>query len=158
MTTPGFAELDSSTCSIARTMAVLGKPWTAIVLRDLFNGVRRFDDLVDHLGIARSVLRERLNSLVDAGWVSTVDYQEFGARKRKQYRVTETGKQLRPVLLALMEFGDRHLAGAEGAPIRVTHRDCGAAVHVRAVCDHGHELTVEDKLVLTRGPGARLRA
>jgi DNA-binding HxlR family transcriptional regulator len=157
MTTTAYAELDSSTCSIARTMAVLGKPWTVVVLRDLFNGVRRFDELVEHLGIARTVLRDRLTALVDAGWVSTVDYQEFGARKRKQYLITTTGLELRPVLLALLEFGDRHLAGAGGAPMLITHRGCGGAVHVRTVCEHGHELSAADKLLLTPGPGSRVK-
>ena len=114
--TPAWRDLDSGTCSIARTMTVLGEPWTVLVLRDLLNGIRRFDELVAHLGIARNVLTRRLATLVDAGLVETREYREAGRRTRHEYRPTAAGRDLRPVLLALMAFGDRTTPDRTGAP------------------------------------------
>lgn len=155
MSTP-WRTLDSGTCSIARTMTVLGEPWTVLVLRDLLNGVSRFDDLVDHLGIARTVLTRRLATLVDAGFVETREYREPGRRARREYRPTATGRDLRTVLIALMAFGDRHHAGPEGPPAVVRH-ECGAAVGLQEVCDDGHVLTPADRVRTEPGPGARFR-
>lgn len=156
---PGTAwcELDSSACSIARTMAVLGDPWTVVIVRDLLHGIHRFDDLVAHLGIARNVLTRRLAGLVDAGVVHAVDYQEAGQRTRKEYRLTDVGRDLRPVLLALLAFGDRHLSEA-GPPVVPEHAGCGAPVHLETVCERGHRLGPDDRVRSTPGPGARPRA
>ncbi|GAA4829792.1 helix-turn-helix domain-containing protein [Actinomycetospora corticicola] len=152
-----WRELDSATCSIARTMTVLGEPWTVLVLRDVLNGVRRFDELVDHLGIARNVLTRRLGTLVEAGLVETREYREPGRRARREYRPTPTGRDLRPVLLALMAFGDRHSAGEAGPPAIAVH-ECGAPVAVQEVCSDGHVLTPTDRIRMEPGPGARRRS
>ena len=150
-----WRELDSGTCSIARTMAVLGEPWTVLVVRDLLHGVRRFDDLVAHLGIARTVLSRRLAVLADAGLVETTEYREPGRRGRREYRLTEAGYDLRPVLLALMAWGDRHRPGADGPPVVVRHDGCGAPVELVAECAAGHRLAADDRMRSTPGPGAR---
>jgi len=154
--TPAWRELDSGTCSIARTMAVIGEPWTVLVLRDILNGVRRFDELVDHLGIARNVLTRRLTTLVDAGLVETRAYREPGRRARREYRPTPAGRDLRPVLLALMAYGDRHHAGPDGAPAVVEH-ECGAPVVLQEVCTDGHVLGPQDRVRTVPGPGSRRR-
>jgi DNA-binding HxlR family transcriptional regulator len=148
-------ELDSSVCSIARTMELIGHPWTMVLLRDLFNGVRRFDELTDHLNIARNVLTRRLAGLVEAGLVEKVSYREPGQRARNEYRLTKAGRDLRPVLLAVMAYGDEHLAGEDGPPMRIQHADCGAEVTVRLECANGHEIDSTDRLRLAPGPGAR---
>jgi DNA-binding HxlR family transcriptional regulator len=147
-------ELDSSVCSIARTMELIGHPWTLLVLRDLFNGVRRFDDLTNHLGIARNVLARRLGGLVDAGLVEKRSYQESGQRARHEYRLTEAGRALRPILLAVMEFGDTYLAGPDGPPMHMEHAGCGGAISVRLHCEHGHTIGHADRLRALPGPGA----
>jgi DNA-binding HxlR family transcriptional regulator len=131
-------------CSIARTMALVGAPWTLVVVRDLMLGVRRFDDLVAHLGIARNVLARRLDELVAAGLVEAVPYREEGRRPRREYRLTARGADLRPVLFALLAFGDAHLADAGGPPVRLAHRDCGGEVRLTAGCEHGHEVALDD--------------
>lgn len=131
-------DLDSTRCSVARTAALVGDAWTVLVLRDLFNGIRRFDDLAAHLHIARNVLTRRLTALADAGLVDRVPYREPGRRERHEYRLTTAGRDLRPVILAMMQYGDRHLAGPEGPPVRVEHDGCGAAVHVEVRCAEGH--------------------
>jgi len=143
-----FRDLHSSRCSVARTAALVGDTWTVLVLRDLFNGIRRFDDLASHLGIARNVLTRRLTALTDAGLVDRVPYREPGRRERHEYRLTAAGRDLRPVILAMLEYGDRHLAGPDGPPTRIEHGDgCGTPVHVEVRCAQGH--LVE--------PGTRLR-
>ena len=154
-TTLPWRERDSGTCSIARTMAVLGEPWTVLVVRDLLHGVRRFDELVAHLGIARTVLARRLAVLVDAGLVETSEYREPGRRSRREYRLTRAGHDLRPVLLALMTWGDAHLDGGAGPPVVVRHEGCGAPVHLVEECAAGHRLAAADRVRSTPGPGAR---
>jgi DNA-binding HxlR family transcriptional regulator len=153
--TTGPRDLDSTVCSIARTMTVIGQPWTVLVLRDLFNGLRRFDELAEHLGVARNVLARRLASLVEHGLVERVEYREPGQRARHEYRLTPEGRDLRPVLLSLMDYGDRHFAGDEGPPLRMLHRDCGGSVVVRLECTEGHQLDPDTRLVPDLGPGAR---
>ena len=150
-----FSDFESGTCSVARSVEVLGDRWTVLVLRDVFNGVRRFDELASHLGIARDVLTKRLAALVDDGVLERVPYQEPGSRRRYEYRLTEAGRDLRPVLIALIEWGDRYRAGVDGAPIVVTHDECGAPVHVALECDNGHRIEQPTRLRLRPGPGAR---
>ena len=145
-----WKDLDRSRCSVARTAGVVGDGWTVLVLRDLFNGVRRFDDLACHLGVARNVLTRRLAALVDEGVVERVPYREPGARERHEYRLTPAGRDLRPVLLAMLAWGDAHRAGPEGPPVRVEHPGCGAAVHVELRCAEGH--TVDPRAPLRSVP------
>ncbi len=152
----GLRELDSTRCSVARTAALVGDAWTVLVLRDLFNGIRRFDDLAGHLRIARNVLTRRLANLTDAGLVDRVPYREPGRRVRHEYRLTVAGRDLRPVILAMMSYGDRHLAGPDGPPVRVEHDGCGAPVHVEVHCAEGHLVDLADRLRTVPGPGARV--
>lgn len=156
-TATGLRDLDSTACSIARTMTVIGQPWTVLVLRDLFNGLRRFDELAEHLGVARNVLARRLATLVEHGLVERTEYREPGQRARHEYRLTPQGRDLRPVLLALMDYGDHHFAGEDGPPLRMRHRDCGGSVRVRLECSEGHRLEPGDRLTSELGPGAQLR-
>jgi DNA-binding HxlR family transcriptional regulator len=121
------------TCSVARTLEVVGERWTLLILRDAFSGVRRFDDFQRSLGIARNVLNTRLQRLVDAGVLERHRYQE--RPERFEYRLTEMGLDLWPPLVALMGFGDRHLAGEDGPPVRLEHRGCGGPVSDRGVCE-----------------------
>jgi DNA-binding HxlR family transcriptional regulator len=143
-----WKDLDSRRCSVARTAAVVGDAWTVLVLRDLFNGVRRFDDLAVHLGVARNVLTRRLATLLEEGVVERVPYREPGSRERHEYRLTAAGRDLRPVILAMLAWGDAHRAGPDGPPVRLEHPACGTAVHVELRCDEGHVIE----------PGTRLRS
>ncbi|GAA4683981.1 helix-turn-helix domain-containing protein [Pseudonocardia yuanmonensis] len=153
-----WTDFDSSTCSVARTAAIVGDAWTVLVLRDMFNGVRRFDDLAAHLGIARNVLTRRLAGLVEAGLVEKVPYREPGRRERHEYRLTPAGKDLRTVMTALRDWGDRHLAGEAGQPLVIRHADCGAEVHAELRCEAGHLIEPRTRLTSDPGPGARLRS
>lgn len=148
---------DSETCSIARTLALIGDRWTLLILRDLSNGVRRFDDLVTHLGIARNVLSRRLAALSDGGLVTRTAYRIDGARERQEYRLTHAGRDLVPILLAVMAWGDRHLSAQDGPPAVPRHVDCGERVRVSVMCEAGHELGDRPRLRIEPGPGSRLR-
>lgn len=95
-------------CPIARTAALLRDPWTILVVRDLAAGIHRFDDLVEHLGIARNVLTRRLADLVAAGVVERIGYRAPGQRLRQEYHLTDAGVELGPVLQAMKAWGVRH--------------------------------------------------
>lgn len=152
--------LDWSTdnCSVARTLAVIGEKWTLVVLREVFQGVRRFDDMRQHTGIPRQVLSDRLASLVDGGVLRRESYREPGQRERQEYRLTAEGVALHPVLIALMAWGDAYASDPEGPSIEVRHRDCGAAVALVLQCADGHgPLTARDVRGVP-GPAARRRS
>jgi DNA-binding HxlR family transcriptional regulator len=119
-------------CSIARTFDLLGEPWTALVLRDVFVGVTRFDQLQADLGVSRKVLAERLARLVDAGVLERRPY----ARRpvRHEYVLTAKGVDLCGVLLAASAWGDRWAAGPEGPPVLMRHRACGRHTHAEVRC------------------------
>jgi DNA-binding HxlR family transcriptional regulator len=151
-----WLDYDSDACSAARALEVLGDRWTMLVLREVFNGVRRFDEISHHIGVARDVLTRRLAVLVDQGVLVRVPYQQPGERTRYEYRLTQAWRDLRPVLLALIEWGDRYRAGDEGVPVTVVHAECGAPVHLSLTCDAGHHLPVDARLRNVPGPGARL--
>jgi DNA-binding HxlR family transcriptional regulator len=134
------ADWDRSRCSVAGTLSVVGEKWSLLVLREAFLGVRRFADFQRVLGAPRAVLTDRLATLVGAGILLRVPYQAEGERQRHEYRLSSKGLDLYPALVALMEWGDRHLAEDGVAPLELRHRECGAPVHLALVCDDGHEL------------------
>ena len=135
---PAALAWSTENCTVGRTMAILGERWTFVVLREVFNGVRRFDDIRRHSGIPRQVLSNRLALLVQQGVLRRVPYQDPGERARQEYRLTEKGFDLYPVLVAIADWGDRYLADPEGPPVAFAHRDCGASVHAELHCADGH--------------------
>ncbi|MDZ5444504.1 helix-turn-helix domain-containing protein [Micromonospora sp. 4G57] len=154
---PSALDWSVENCTIARAMAILGERWTLVVLREVFNGIRRFDDMRVRTGIPRQVLTNRLATLVEQGVLRREPYREPGSRVRHEYRLTEKGLDLWPVLVAVLGWGDRYLADPEGPPLRVTHRDCGAEVHAELRCAAGHEVTDPRDVLPRPGPGARRR-
>ena len=127
-------------CSIARALEVVGERWSLLIVRDALLGLRRFDEFQDSLGIARNVLTDRLTKLVDHGIFERVRYQD--RPQRYEYRLTSAGQQLSTTLLALMHWGDRHLAGADGPPRLIEHAGCGGPVVEQLACtDCGQTLT-----------------
>ncbi len=142
-------------CTLGRAMAILGERWNVVVLREVFNGIRRFDDIRHHTGIPRQVLSNRLAALVDHGLLRKVPYRSPGTRQRHEYRLTQQGLELQPVLVAIARWGDRYLAGPEGPPVDFVHRDCGGRVHPVLRCDEGHDLTGPRDVVSRPGPGVR---
>ncbi len=143
---------DEQHCSIASSLELLGERWTLLVIRDAFLGVRRFDEFQRRLGIARNVLTDRLNRLVDEGVLERRRYQE--RPERFEYRLTDKGLELWPILNEIMRWGDRHAIDGP-PPMVVRHRDCGGEVGERRICTRcGAELTARD-VRAEPGPGAR---
>jgi DNA-binding HxlR family transcriptional regulator len=124
-------------CSIARTVDVLGDWWTPLVLREIFFGTARFDDLQRALSIGRNVLTDRLRRLTREGFLERRQYQD--RPPRSEYHLTEKGRDFQPVLLAMMRWGDRWMHGRKGAPILLRHSRCGEITHGELTCAHCHE-------------------
>jgi DNA-binding HxlR family transcriptional regulator len=155
---PDRFRYSAENCSIRRTLDVVGEKWTLLVLREAFYGVRRFDDFAHALGCARNILSARLNTLVAEGLLRREPYREAGQRSRVEYRLTDKGMELLPVLVALMQWGDRWVGDPDGPPVEITHRDCGEPVAVSMICAAGHgPLTARDTRA-DPGAGARLIA
>jgi DNA-binding HxlR family transcriptional regulator len=119
-------------CSIARTLDVLGDTWSVLVIREMFLGTHRFDQLRQHLGIARNVLAARLRRLVEHGILSKRLYQEHPPRF--EYHLTRKGVDLYPVVVGLMQWGDRYLAAATGGPVVLEHTRCGQLTELVPAC------------------------
>lgn len=136
--------LDQNPCSIAKAVDVVGDPWTMLILRDLLVGVTRFEDFTERLGIPRATLAARLDHLVERGIVAKVPYQD--TPPRSEYRLTEKGAALRPVVVTLMQWGDRWVRDDE-PPTRLveatTGRQVDAVLVDRETGTPLHELGVE---------------
>jgi DNA-binding HxlR family transcriptional regulator len=131
-----------TSCSIARAMELLGERWTILILREAFWGVRRFSELQRNLGIARNILSARLHTLVSAEILERSLYQE--EPERYEYRLTERGLDLYPAIVTIMRWGDKHLAGDDGAPLVLRHT-CGHDAAPELVCSHcGQPLDAHD--------------
>ncbi|MBV8750682.1 MAG: helix-turn-helix transcriptional regulator [Candidatus Eremiobacteraeota bacterium] len=128
------SDLASMPCSIARSLEVVGEWWTILVLRDVFRGIRRFDAIQRDLGIATNVLTARLKRLRDAGLIDRRRYEQ--RPPRYEYHLTDKGRDLFPLLIALVRWGDKHLAGDDGPPRTLVHLTCGHTTEPKLVCSH----------------------
>lgn len=140
-------------CSIARTLELVGERWTLLVLRDVFLGVRRFDALQRDLGVARNVLAARLERLVDEEVLAKVPYSERPLRH--EYRLTDKGLDLWPIVIELLRWGDRY-AAPQGPPVVLRHTGCGGELGERRLCTRCGELLGARDVRAEPGPGARL--
>ncbi|MCB8905612.1 MULTISPECIES: helix-turn-helix domain-containing protein [unclassified Streptomyces] len=151
-----WLETDTENCPVRRALDLVGEKWTLLILRDAFNGVRRYDEFRRHLGLSEAVLADRLRKLVTAGLLRAEPYREPGARTRYEYRLTRKGVDLWPVLLALKQWGDTHAGEAEGPVLDIRHAECGAPVRVVVQCEGEERATLAARDVTVRpGPGAR---
>jgi DNA-binding HxlR family transcriptional regulator len=155
MSSMRWVEQDPGNCSVTLTMDVVGKPWILLVLREVFRGLCRFDEIQRHIGVSPPVLSRRLTAMVEAGLLERVPYREDGNRERSEYHLTDAGRELFPVLLALRDWGDAHLACENGPATVYRHENCGAEVHVAMYCEDGHLIPGRAEIVPEPGPGAR---
>ncbi|MFL1455370.1 winged helix-turn-helix transcriptional regulator [Marinobacter sp. GN3S48] len=132
-----WEKLNQEPCSLARTLSVIGDRWTLIILRDCFLGVRRFEQFENRLGITRHVLTDRLKKLVQHGVLSKSPYQQRPLRE--EYRLTNKGLDLHPVIMALVQWGNTHMADERGAPLLHIHKSCGHRMAPVTVCSHCKE-------------------
>jgi DNA-binding HxlR family transcriptional regulator len=148
------ADYAEQNCSVARSLELIGERWTILVVREAFLGTRRFDEFQRKLGVARNTLQTRLERLVDAGILKRVLYQE--RPPRYEYWLTTKGVDLWPVVVALLQWGDRYAAPA-GPPVVLEHRRCGGGLDGRRRCLRcGAELEPWD-VTARPGPGAAAR-
>jgi len=139
---------DGQNCSIARTLELVGERWTLLIIRDAFLGRRRFDEFQDSLGVARNVLTERLNRLVEEGIFERVPYSE--RPPRFEYRLTEKGRDLAVPLLALMQWGDRHLGHK---PPRIARRRGDRSRIRAALVARDDSVVTPAEVEIVPGPG-----
>ena len=157
MSAPAALEWSTDNCPIQGALEVMGDRWSLLVLRELFAGIRRFDQLTVRTAIPRQVLTDRLDRLVAEGLLRREPYRDPGKRTRHEYRLTQKGLDLYPVLLSLAAWGERYLAGPEGSPIHFVHRDCGERLDLVLRCRAGHELDDTRQVGGALGPGAHRR-
>jgi DNA-binding HxlR family transcriptional regulator len=143
-------DYEGQNCSIARALEVVGERWTLLIVRDVFLGLRRFDELQASLGIARNVLTDRLNRLVEEGVLERARYSE--RPERFEYRLTPKGRELNIALTGLRQWGDKYLS--EKAP-RVLRRKADRKPVVAALVPKGAAILSSDEVELVPGPGLR---
>jgi DNA-binding HxlR family transcriptional regulator len=139
-------------CSIARTLSILGERWTLLVLTELFLGRRRFDEIQAERPIASNILSQRLATLVDEGIAERHRYSEHP--DRFEYRLTDKGRELLPVQLALLRWGDKYTADEAGPPVESVHTECGHTFDMVPTCSHCGEEIKPGAVRAQLGPGA----
>ena len=139
-------------CSVARTLDAVGEWWTMLIVRDAFLGVRRFEDFQRRLGIARNVLSSRLQTLCEHGIRERCQYQD--RPPRHEYCLTDKGKDLYPVVVSLMSWGDKWTAGESGPPLLLVHERCGHETSPTLTCSHCGEAIGARDMTAVPGPGA----
>jgi DNA-binding HxlR family transcriptional regulator len=138
-------------CSIARSLDVIGEPWSPLILRDVWMGFTRFEQIQADLGISRKVLTERLNHLVERG---VLERRPYDRRPRYEYVLTDKGTELVDLLMVMVAWGDKWLAGEPGPPVLYRHHTCGQIAGVELRCAScGEPMHAGDVDVLP-GPGA----
>ena len=138
-------------CSIARSLEVIGEWWTLLIVRDAFFGITRFDEFQERLGIARNILAKRLDALVAHGVLERRDYDE--ARGRSDYVLTEKGRALWPVLVTIRQWGDEWVVGAGNEPVAMVHATCGERTSALLACENCGDWLQGRDVRAVAGPG-----
>jgi DNA-binding HxlR family transcriptional regulator len=144
-------DLSAQPCSISRALAVIGDRWTLMILRDCFLGIRRFELFQRRLGLSRTIVADRLRTLVEAGVLTRQAYQ--ANPPRHEYRLTDKGLDLHPVVMAIAHFGDTYYAGEAGLPVLRRHKGCGCDFHPVQVCSECGEAVTARQVETRAGPG-----
>ena len=147
-----WGSLEDEQCSVARTVAVIGDRWTLLVLRECFLRVRRFEDFEARLGVTRHVLADRLKKLVRYGVLRRVPYQD--RPKRHEYLLTQKGLDLYPIIMAIVHWGDIHMADERGRPLLHQHKSCGKTFDPVMTCSECGEKLSAKAVHVHAGPGA----
>lgn len=140
-------------CTIARSANIIGDGWNLLIIRDACLGRRRFEDFQRSLGIGRNILTTRLNQLVEEGLLQRVEYHQRPVRH--EYRLTDKGRDVYPILAAMAAWGDRWLSGPEGSPLQLHHTACGHDMHAVVTCSECHQPIDVRETVARPGPGTR---
>jgi DNA-binding HxlR family transcriptional regulator len=152
-----WRDLPPRPCPVAESLDLFGDRWSMLIIRDVMNGVHRFDELVQRLQVSRATLADRLRRLVAAGILVTAEYDSGRGRTRTEYRMSESGWELRNVLIALREWGDRHLLGEGNEPLVLVDRTTGHGVRLQLVDEQTGEVVEPRRLGHVAGPALRTR-
>ncbi|MGF7236907.1 MAG: winged helix-turn-helix transcriptional regulator [Frankia sp.] len=150
-----WTSVDLDNCPIVKTLNVVGSRWTLVILREVFNGVRRFEDFQRHLGIAPSVLSQRLRDMTEKGLLRREPYREEGDRERHEYYPTDKAWDLYPVVVGLMQWGDRYLGDGEGPPVQLIDSDTGKPV-IAAIVPHDSPTCVPSNITVKPGESLKV--
>ena len=143
-----MTQVPARPCSVARTLEIVGEKWALLAVREVFLGNRRFDEMIRQTGAPRDTLAARLRTLVGAGILERRRYRE--RPDRFEYHLTPAGRELYPVILTLMRWGDRYLAGPDGPPLVLEHQ-CGSRLTAQVVCEAcGQPARPRDAKVVSR--------
>mgnify|MGYP000565370467 CR=1 FL=1 len=149
-----WADIGDEVCSVSRSLSVVGDKWTLLIIRSAFLGTRRFSDFQSEIGMTRHRLSDRLNKLVEEQVFDKVEYQNNPVRY--EYRLSERGKELYPIIISLVKWGDKWLAGEDGKPMEYIHNTCGNKVMPTLTCPAcTEEINPRDMTVL---PGPAIKA
>ncbi|WP_405178035.1 helix-turn-helix transcriptional regulator [Nocardia sp. NBC_01377] len=151
-------DLLGSNCAIERSSAVLGERWVIAILRAAYFRARTFEDYQRRTGIARNILTDRLNRLVDFGIMERREYASGPQRSLHEYRLTPAGIELYPVIAAILAWGEKHTGLVNGAPTQLRHRGCGEITHAKVVCERCGEELLPSDVEVGPGPGANAPA
>ncbi|HEX3689230.1 MAG TPA: helix-turn-helix domain-containing protein [Solirubrobacteraceae bacterium] len=130
-------------CPMAHALGVVRNRSSFLVLREALYGATRFEEFAERTGLSEPVTAARLRELTDEGLLEREPYQEPGQRTRRAYRLTEKGSDLLPVVVALMQWGDKWVLPG-GARVEIRHAGCGSAVSAELRCEHGHAVGREE--------------
>jgi DNA-binding HxlR family transcriptional regulator len=145
---------NTQNCSVARSLQIFGEKWTLLVLREAFLGAKRFEEFHRVLGCARNLLTDRLRALVDEGLLARVPYKVPGARMREAYELTDKGREAFPILVALMEWGDRYAADPAGPAAVLRSAVDGSPVRLTFIDEVGRTDVGLNEITQMTGPGA----
>jgi len=146
-------DIQEMPCSVARALSIVGDRWTLLILRDCFLGTRRFDKFQKHIGLSRHRLTDRLNKLVENEILRKVAYQERPVRY--EYKLTRKGVEFYPVLMTLANWGDKWMAGEDGAPVEYTHTLCQHKISFDLSCSECGEVINPKEIIPQVGPGLK---
>jgi DNA-binding HxlR family transcriptional regulator len=150
-----WKQIDTMTCSVARTLSVIGDRWTMLIIRDVFLGIRRFDAIQQDLRLTPHRLSDRLGKLVRDGILRRVEYEKHPPRF--EYRLTEKGLDLYPLMATMTGWGDRWMAGQAGAPMKLVHQPCGHTIKPELVCPCCKSKIVAREMIARPGPALKSR-
>ncbi len=151
-----WQQIDTMTCSVARTLSVIGDRWTLLIIRDVLLGIRRFDAIQQDLQVTPHRLSDRLSKLVHDGVLKRVVYEKHP--RRFEYQLTEKGFDLYPLIATMTEWGDRWMAGSAGVPMELVHQPCGHTIKPKLICP-SCKLKIDAREMSARpGPALRGRA
>ncbi|MCU7695882.1 helix-turn-helix transcriptional regulator [Acinetobacter sp. AYS6] len=144
-------DIGDQPCSVARMLSVIGDRWTMLILRNAFMGIRRFDDFQKSLGVTRHVLSDRLKRLVEYEILAKTPY--FDRQERFEYRLTDKGFELYPIILSMANWADKWMDQGLGKPLEYRHKTCGHKFEPVMVCSVCHEPLHAKQVQVSAGPG-----